>query len=142
MISTLQNLLVTLERGDTLIVWKLDRLGRSVVDLIRLLDDIRAKGVEFASQTEGIDTNIAGGRMFYAILAAMVKYESEVISERTIAGMTAAKRRGKHIGRPPALTLYQREAGRKMHEEGQTMKAIAHHFNVHYNAVRRACRKL
>lgn len=63
-----------------LIVWKLDRLGRSVVDLIRLLDDIRAKWVEFTSVTEGIDTNTTGGRMSYAMLAAMAQYESEVIS--------------------------------------------------------------
>ena len=135
----LQELLGDIEEGDTLTVWKLDRLGRSVVDLIRLLDDLRAQGVEFASVTEGIDTNTAGGRMFYAMLAAMAQYESEIISERTKAGQAAAKRRGKHIGRPSALTPYQLTEARKMHDKGQTMRDIARHFNVDYSAVRRAC---
>lgn len=137
----LQELLSELKAGDTLIVWKLDRLGRSVVDLIRLLDEIRANGIQFASLTEGIDTNTAGGRMFYAMLAAMAQYESEVISERTKAGQLAAKRRGKHIGRPPALTSYQQQEARRMLSEGQTMRDISRHFNVDYSAVRRACGK-
>jgi DNA invertase Pin-like site-specific DNA recombinase len=95
------------------------------------------KALEFASVTEDIDTNTAGGRMFYAMLAAMAQYESEIISERTKAGQAAAKPRGKHIGRPSGLTTYQLTEARKMHDKGQTMRDIAPHFNVDYSPVRR-----
>lgn len=136
----LQKLLAELQEGDTLAVWKLDRLGRSVIDLMHLLSKLQAQGVEFVSLTEGIDTNTAGGRMFYAMLAAMAQYESEVISERTKAGQAAAKRRGKHLGRPPTLTPHQeKEAHRMHHEEGRSMKEIARHFNVGYTPIRKAC---
>lgn len=135
----LRQLLEEIREGDTLTVWKLDRLGRSVVDLMQLLNRLREQGVAFVSLTEGIDTNTTGGRMFYGMLAVFAQFETETISERTRAGQAAAKRRGARIGRPPALTPYQEAEARRMYESGTTMRDIARHFNVDYSAVRRLC---
>lgn len=96
----LDDLLKSLKKDDTLCVWKIDRLGRSTVHLLLLLDSLRKRGVSFISITEGIDTTTAIGRMVYGQLALFAEFEREQISERTKAGMQAAKARGVHIGRP------------------------------------------
>ena len=100
----LEDLLVSLKPGDTLCVWKLDRLGRSTIHLLQMLDDLRKRGIDFQAITQGIDTTTAVGRMLYGQLAVFAEFEREQISERTKAGMRAAKARGKHIGRPRKLT--------------------------------------
>ena len=92
--------LLALEKGDTLVVWRLDRLGRSLIHLVRLLDELGKKGIHFHSLTENLDTNSAGGRLIFHIMAALAEYERSLISERTKAGMQAAKARGVHVGRP------------------------------------------
>ncbi len=96
----LADMLDSLEAGDTLVVWKLDRLGRSTIHLLQLLSDLRDRGVDFQAITQGIDTTTAVGRMLYGQLAVFAEYERSLISERTKAGMAAAKARGVHIGRP------------------------------------------
>lgn len=96
----LDDMLTSLEAGDTLVVWKLDRLGRSTIHLLQLLSDLRDRGVEFQAITQGIDTTTAVGRMLYGQLAVFAEYERSLISERTKAGMAAAKARGVHVGRP------------------------------------------
>lgn len=96
----LSDLLVALTSGDTLMVWKLDRLGRSTLHLLTLLDDLRQRGIDFHAITQGIDTRTAIGRMVFGQLAVFAEYERNLISERTKAGMKAAKERGVHIGRP------------------------------------------
>lgn len=96
----LDEMLDSLEAGDTLVVWKLDRLGRSTIHLLQLLSDLRDRGVDFQAITQGIDTTTAVGRMLYGQLAVFAEYERSLISERTKAGMAAAKARGVHIGRP------------------------------------------
>lgn len=103
----LSDLLADLKQGDTLIVWKLDRLGRSTLHLLQLLDDLRQRGVDFHIITQGIDTRTAVGRMIFGQLAVFAEYERNLISERTKAGMKAAKARGKHIGRPRKLSSDQ-----------------------------------
>ncbi|AUQ50914.1 putative integrases/recombinase [Phaeobacter inhibens] len=100
----LDEMLTSLETGDTLVVWKLDRLGRSTIHLLQLLDDLRRRGVDFQAITQGIDTTTSVGRMLYGQLAVFAEFEREQIRERTKAGMAAAKARGKHIGRPRKLT--------------------------------------
>lgn len=80
-------------------VWKFDRLGRSTVHLLPLFDELRQHGVRLVSSTQGIDTASFEGRIFFGQLALFAEYESEMIRQRTKAGMQAAKRRGKHIGR-------------------------------------------
>lgn len=96
----LDDVLNCLEEGDTLVVWKLDRLGRSTIHLLQLLSDLRDRGVDFQALTQGIDTTTAVGRMLYGQLAVFAEYERNLISERTKAGMAAAKARGVHVGRP------------------------------------------
>ncbi|WP_065332289.1 recombinase family protein [Tritonibacter mobilis] len=96
----LDQLFKELKEGDTLVVWKLDRLGRSTIHLLQILNDLRDRGIEFLAITQGIDTRTAVGRMIYGQLAVFAEYERSLISERTKAGMAAAKARGVHVGRP------------------------------------------
>ncbi|PCJ89744.1 MAG: DNA resolvase [Hyphomicrobiales bacterium] len=96
----LDELLATLQAGDTLMVWKLDRLGRSTLHLLTLLDNLQKRGIDFHAITQGIDTRTALGRMVFGQLAVFAEFEREQISERTKAGMAAAKARGVHVGRP------------------------------------------
>lgn len=100
----LDEMLAELKSGDTLVVWKLDRLGRSTIHLLQLLSDLRDRGVDFQAITQGIDTTTAVGRMLYGQLAVFAEFEREQISDRTKAGMEAARKRGVKIGRPSALT--------------------------------------
>jgi DNA invertase Pin-like site-specific DNA recombinase len=96
--------LKALEHGDTLTVWKLDRLGRSVRDLLNILHDIQARGVRFQSITEAIDTETPTGRAMLHMVALLAELERGLITERTRAGMKAAKRRGVKFGRKPKLS--------------------------------------
>jgi DNA invertase Pin-like site-specific DNA recombinase len=86
-----------LEKGDTLVVWKLDRLGRNLKHLIELIQQLDAKGVEFKSLTESIDTNSAIGRLFFQVMGALAEFERACTLERTSAGLKAAKAKG-HLG--------------------------------------------
>ena len=100
----LRRCLKTLDRGDSLTVWKLDRLGRSLRDLITMLDDLKQRGVKFRSLTEAIDTDTPTGRAMWQMIGVMAEFERSLISERTRAGIQDAKRRGVKFGRKPALT--------------------------------------
>ena len=93
-----------MQAGDTLIVWKLDRLGRSLRDLIHMLDDLKQRGVKFRSLTEAIDTETPTGRAMWQMIGVLAELERSLISERTRAGVKAAQRRGVKFGRKPKLT--------------------------------------
>ena len=96
-----------LREGDTLVVWRLDRLGRSLRHLIDTVTDLQDKGIEFKSITEAIDTRTSGGKLVFHIFGALAEFEREIIRERTKAGLTAARSRGKTGGRPKSLTEKQ-----------------------------------
>ncbi len=96
----LQQAMDMLQKGDTLIVWRLDRLGRSLVQLVEHVSGLGRQGIEFKSLTESIDTSSSGGKLLFHMIAALAEFERSLISERTKAGMAAAKLRGKHVGRP------------------------------------------
>lgn len=104
----LDGLLSDLHAGDTLVVWKLDRLGRSTLHLLQMLNELREREVDFVALTQGIDTTTAIGRMLYGQLAVFAEFEREQISDRTKAGMAAAKKRGVHVGRPRKMSDPQR----------------------------------
>jgi DNA invertase Pin-like site-specific DNA recombinase len=94
-------------KGDTLVVWRLDRLGRSLPHLITTLTDLEQRGIGFKSLTENIDTTTSGGKLIFHIFGALAEFERNLIKERTQAGLTAARDRGKKGGRPKALTERQ-----------------------------------
>lgn len=106
--AELDHALKALRAGDVLVVWRLDRLGGSVSELIRIVTrELRDRGVEFRSLTESIDTRTAAGNMFFQVCAVFAEYERNVLIERTHAGLRAAAKRGRTGGRPKALTQQQ-----------------------------------
>ena len=134
----LNQALNTLRDGDMLVVWRLDRLGRSLVDLITLINDLAAKRIEFHSLTEAIDTSTSGGRLTFHIMGAMAEFERAIISERTKAGMRVARARGSRIGRKPSLTADDRIAARMAIEEhGRTVSDVAADYNIHPRSLTR-----
>ena len=100
--------------GDTLVIWKLDRLGRSLRDLIEIVIRLEKQGVSFVCLTQNIDTRTPGGKLFFHIFGALAEYERELIRERTKAGLTAARARGRTGGRKPAMNEEQIEQARAM----------------------------
>src|SRR6266851_3731445 len=101
----LEKALDQLRTGDTLVVWRLDRLGRSLQELISLVQGIRAKGADFKSLTENMDTTTSGGKLIFHFFGALAEFEREVIRERTNAGLQAARARGRLGGRPKIQTI-------------------------------------
>jgi len=99
----LKNCLKALRSGDTLVVWRLDRLGRSLSDLIRIVTDLEGRGVSFESLTEKIDTGSATGRLVFHIFGSLAEFERTLTLERIRAGLEAAKARGRKGGRPRKL---------------------------------------
>jgi len=100
----LADALAYLRRGDALVVWKLDRLGRSMVHLIDTVRELEARGAGFRSLTEGVDTTTPGGTLVFHIFGALAQFERDLIRERTNAGLKAAEARGKKGGRKPVVT--------------------------------------
>lgn len=90
-----------LKRGDTLVVWKLDRLGRSLPHLVTLLENLKSRGIHFRSITENFDTSTPSGQLLLNISCCFADYERSMIRERTRAGLANAKRRGVQLGKPP-----------------------------------------
>lgn len=127
----LDQVLAELQPHDTFVVWKFDRLGRSTIHLLLLLDGFRGKNIHFISITQGINTNTPEGRIFYGQLALFAEYERELIRQRTKAGMDAVQRRGKHIGRPHKLSNEELEVIASIKLQGDmTHAAIAKQFGV------------
>ncbi len=128
-------------QDDVLVVWRLDRLGRSLPHLIEVITGLRERGIGFHSLQEQIDTTSAGGRFYFHMLGALAEFERELISERTKAGMASARRRGKHIGRPRKLSAQQVTHARKLIGSGkETRAAVAALFGVNVATLRRALR--
>ncbi|HBN8289776.1 recombinase family protein [Pseudomonas aeruginosa] len=139
----LEQALRRLRPGDKLVVWRLDRLGRSLVQLVQLLDQLGKRNIGFCSLNEHIDTNSTGGRLVFHIMAAMAEFERGLISERTRAGMAAAKAQGRHLGRQPSLTPRQKdEAARQILVERRSYAEVATHFNIHPRTLRRLLKEL
>jgi DNA invertase Pin-like site-specific DNA recombinase len=115
----------TLRAGDTLMVWKLDRLGRSLRDLITMLDALRAQWIKFRSLTEHIDTETPAGRAMWQMIGVLAELERSLITERTRAGVQAAKARGVKFGRKPKLTPKQRKHARDLRTQGMRVEDIA-----------------
>lgn len=117
--------LKALNAGDVLIVWKLDRLGRSLRDLISMLDDLKGRGVAFRSLTEAIDTTTPTGRAMWQMIGILAELERSLISERTRAGRAEAIKRGVKMGRKRSLTTQQIEHGHKLIDGGVHPREVA-----------------
>jgi DNA invertase Pin-like site-specific DNA recombinase len=126
----LENAFLDCRKGDTLIVWRLDRLARSIRDLLTHTEKLAAKGCNFRSLTENFDTATAGGRFMFHIIGALADFERQLVIERTQAGMAALKRRGVAVGRKKVMTAKAIQQANAMLRKGETMKAVAKHFRV------------
>ena len=116
----LENAASHLRAGDTLMVWKLDRLGRTVRQLVEFASRLEGRGVHFASLTDGIDTGTPAGRFFFHVMAALAEMERDLIRERTRAGLEAARARGRQGGRPRKLTARQVSHAAKLLADPET----------------------
>jgi len=135
----LQEILSVAPPGDTLVVWRLDRLGRSLSHLVALMNELRTRDIHFASLNEAIDTGTPAGMFMFHMIAALAEFERALIGARTRAGLAAARSRGQRLGRPLALNRDQIQHARDLlrtHPEAH----VAAHFDIHLRTLRRLVR--
>ena len=127
----LKKTLTYMREGDTLIVWKLDRLARSLKQLIETVEHLEKLKIGFLSLTESIDTTTSGGRLIFHIFASLAEFERSLIRERTLAGLTAARKRGRIGGRPPSLTPEDLTIARAILKDPTiTVQDVARRLNI------------
>ncbi|EFJ6050267.1 recombinase family protein [Escherichia coli] len=126
----LKKVLRMLSRGDTLVVWKLDRLGRSMRHLVVLVEELRDRGINFRSLTDSIDTSTPMGRFFFHVMGALAEMERELIVERTRAGLDAARAEGRIGGRRPKYQEETWQEMRRLLEKGIPRKQVAIIYDV------------
>lgn len=126
----LKRLLKALSAGDTLVVWKLDRLGRSMRHLVVLVEELRERDINFRSLTDSIDTSTPMGRFFFHVMGALAEMERELIVERTRAGLAAARAEGRVGGRRPKLSNEQWAQAGRLIAGGQSRQSVAIIYDV------------
>ncbi|WP_174864237.1 recombinase family protein [Comamonas jiangduensis] len=126
----LEEALAYLRPGDTLVVWKLDRLGRTVKGLIELVDELHSRNVQFRSLTDSIDTSTSAGKFFFHVMAAMAEMERDLVRERTSAGLAAARARGRMGGRKPKMDSPRLKSAQHLISSGMTPKEVADSLGV------------
>lgn len=126
----LTDLLTHLRPGDSLVVWRLDRLGRSLPHLLETVEALQDRGVELTSLTEAIDTSTSGGKLIFSIFGAIAEFERNLIRERTQVGLAAARARGKVGGRPPKMTPPKIRQAKRMRDTGMHLTEIAEVLGV------------
>jgi len=136
----LNEALAFLRKGDTLVVWKLDRLGRSMKHLVETVTDLGDRSVGFKSLTEGVDTTTTGGTLVFHLFGALAQFERDLTVERTQAGLKAAATRGRKGGRKPVVTPKKLEQARAHLSDGLTVREAAARLKISktslYNALR------
>jgi len=133
----------TARTGDTLVVWRLDRLGCSLKDLVEIITELEEKGIGFKSLTESIDTTSTTGKLVFHIFAALAEFERTLIQDRTKAGLAAARARGRKGGRPPKLTAAQiKKASAMLSDPSIAKTEIAKHFDVTRTTLNKALSNL
>mgnify|MGYP002661450704 FL=1 len=126
----LSKTLEMLREGDTLVVWKLDRLGRSVKQLVDMVSELNKQGIQFKSLTDSIDTGTTSGRFFFHVMASLAEMERELTIERTRAGLEVAKKLGRKGGRKPKMTDSKIESAKKLLSSGVPPKEVAKNLSV------------
>ena len=134
--------LAYVRRGDTLVTWKLDRLGRSMAHLIETVRTLEARGVGFRSLTEGVDTTTPGGTLVFHLFGALAQFERDLIRERTRAGLDAARARGRKGGRKPVVTADKLARARTLVASGLTVREAAARLRVGKTALYDALRPM
>ena len=120
-----------LRTGDTLVVWKLDRLGRSLSHLVELVNELKEREVGFRSLQESIDTTSGVGKLVFHIFASLAEFERDLIRERTMAGLESARARGRKGGRPKAMDEKKAAMARTMHrEQSHTVQEICETLRI------------
>lgn len=138
----LNRLLGAIGPGDVLVVWKLDRLGRSLAHLMQIVSSLEADAIGFRSLSEAIDTTTASGRLLFHVMGAIAEFERNLISERTAAGMAAAKARGQHVGRERKVTDEDAQWAERVVASGEmTPRAAAEHLRVSVSTLYRSLRR-
>jgi len=122
--------LEVLREGDTLVVWKLDRLGRSVKGLVGLVTELADRGINFKSLTDSIDTGTPSGRFFFHVMASLAQMERELTVERTKAGLIAARQQGRIGGRKRKMTDSKIESAKKLLANGVPPKEVAENLGI------------
>lgn len=118
------------QEGDVLVVWKLDRLGRSLSHLLTIVNTLRERQVAFRSLTEGMDTTTPSGEFLFQVFGALAQYERALVQERVVAGLAAARKRGRVGGRPRAITGEKLDAIINSLNGGMSKAAVCRNFNV------------
>jgi DNA invertase Pin-like site-specific DNA recombinase len=126
----LEQALAYVRKGDTLVVWRLDRLGRSLPHLITTMTDLENRGIGFKSLTENIDTTTSGGKLIFHIFGALAEFERNLIRERTQAGLSAARARGRKGGRPKVLTGKQLSIARDLYDKKHPIAEICRTLKI------------
>lgn len=130
----LAKLIEQLREGDTVVVWKLDRLGRSLTHLVGLVTELESRGIGLISLNDPVDTTTAQGRLVFRIFASLAEFERELIRERTNAGLQSARRRGQQLGRPEGLTKAAQDKAliaESLYKAGRhSVEGIARHIGI------------
>ena len=125
---------------DLLLVWKLDRLSRSLKDLIVTLDELGSCGIDFVSYDNNLDTSTPTGKLVFQIVGAVAEFEKEIIRERVVAGLATARNKGKRLGRPP-ISKYVYDQALKMRSEGLSYRNIGKALGIDEGTIRKRARK-
>ena len=138
----LSKALDALHEGDILVVWKLDRLGRTVKGLIDFVSDLEGRGIQFRSITDSIDTSTPAGRFFFHTMASLAEMERDLLRERTRAGLEAARARGRVGGAPKRLTRGQVQMAKSAVDAGRSVREVADDLNVSHMTLYRALKNI
>ena len=128
--TELNRALDIMREGDTLVVWKLDRLGRSVKQLVSFVEDLHNNGMQFKSISDGIDTSTTAGKFFFHIMASLAEMERGLIVDRTQAGLAAARLKGRKGGRPRKMTARKIDSAKKLLIEGVSPTNVAEDLGI------------
>lgn len=134
---TLEWALDCLREGDTFVVWKLDRMARSLTDLLNKMEQLRRSGASFRSLTESIDTTTPGGRLIFHVMGAIAEFERDLIRERTRAGVKAAVERGQKFGRDPELSNADVREARKLRKTGMSYRKVGEAMGWSHATIRK-----